>query len=265
MIKYLYCWRQIMGSSTEGYHSFRVKYKMNKQPQSLGIVSSCIFGDINQPNFMSRYIEPLIKNCKLINNILPKWCMRVYADPNIPKKMIQMFIDNGCEVYIMEKESIGTIGTMWRFLPASETKPFITYDADMYLNESSYAVPNLKESVNKWLKTDKVFFQRSRGILNYFIPICAGMWGAKPTKEGNAPIPDIQQKLEKYKSSWYGCDEAFLTKEIYPLFKANNNFLKIRCKLDIIFGLVLKLFLILMVIFFLYNIFIDDIQYLNNT
>lgn len=259
MIKFLYCWRQIMGSLTEGYHSFRVKYKMNKQPQSIGIISTCIFGDINQPKFMSRYIEPLIKSCKLINDVLPKWCIRVYVDPNIPQKLIQTLIDNGCEVYVMEKESIGTIGTMWRFLPASETKPFISYDADICLNKSDYTVTDLKQSVNKWLKTDKVFFQRSHSILNYFIPICAGMWGAKPTKEGNAPIPDIQQKLEKYNSSWYGCDEAFLTKEIYPLFKANNNFLKIRCKLDIIFGLILIICLALMILFLVYKIFINDI------
>ena len=49
--------------------------------------------------------------------------------------------------------------------------------------------------------------------------LAAGAWGGKPKKNGTAPIPDIKERLEKYSHDWFGCDEAFLNKEVWPLFK----------------------------------------------
>ena len=107
---------------------------------------------------------------------------------------------------------------MWRFLPAADPKPFVTLDADDKLDESSIYMADVPRSIQNWLKSDKPFYQRGLTHFNLLIPISAGMWGAKGTKEGYAPIPDIQQRMEKYCSNWYGCDEAFLTKEIWPEF-----------------------------------------------
>ena len=46
-----------------------------------------------------------------------------------------------------------------------------------------------------------MFFRRKLGIINKFIPISAGMWGGKPDKNGNPPLPKIKEQMEKYKVS----------------------------------------------------------------
>ncbi len=226
--------RRRLGVLSRGYTSFHVQHKLNQQPHSKGTVASCLFGDITKHGFEKRYVLPFLNNCKLVHQELPGWCMRVYVSPSLSPDLITKLIENGCEVYVMSQNSKGYIGTMWRFLPASEKKPFVTHDADMLLDKTNFIVPNLSKNIDKWLKTDKTFFQRTLGVINHNIPISAGMWGAKPTKEGFAPIPDIQERLEKYNDTLFGCDEAFLTREVWPLFK-RKTYYRVRNGLDIAF------------------------------
>jgi len=242
--------RTNLNSLSEGYTSYKVKKKLNTQPCSKGIVSTCIFGATDKTEFKEKYIQPLIKNCHIIQDVLPGWCMRVYVPPDLPSEIIDSITSCGgcgCEVYVMENIPTGYIGTLWRFLPASENKPFISYDADMLLNEDNYYMANLSKNVSKWLESDKIFFQRTLGHINYIIPISAGMWGAKPTREGFAPIPDIERRLEKYNSDWFGCDEAFLTKEVYPLFKPKGVF-KVRNTIEIIIGIFVFILFVLLIL-----------------
>lgn len=234
-------------SLSEGFVSYKVSKKLNTKPNSKGVVSTCLFGDVDKLEFEQKYLKPLIKNSKIISDVLPGWCLRVYVPRNFSSNIIERLIRCDSEVYVMEIIPTGNIGTMWRFLPASENKQFISHDADMPLTESSFGITDLSDSVYKWLKSDKIFFQRTLGKVNYMVPISAGMWGAKPTKEGFSAIPDIQERLEKYNSDWFGCDEAFLTKEVYPLFKSKGVF-KVRNANEILFGiLVFVLFLLLLI------------------
>lgn len=234
-------------SLSEGFVSYKVHKKLNTKPNSKGVVSTSLFGDVDKLEFEQKYLQPLIKNCKIISKVLPGWCFRVYVPRNFSSKIIEILTRCCCEVYVMEIIPTGTIGTLWRFLPASENKPFISHDADMLLTESSLAIKDLSDSVYKWLKSDKIFFQRTLAIINYMVPISAGMWGAKPTKEGFSAIPDMQERLEKYNSDWFGCDEAFLTKEVYPLFKSKGVF-KVRNAIEILFGILIVILILLLII-----------------
>ena len=199
--------------------SFVVKKIHNIHNDSSGIISTCLFGNMTGKWFRKLYLEPLLYNAGKIHEILPGWYVRVYVAPNISPELLEKLLDNDCEVFIMKEMSTNFVGTLWRFLPAAETKPFITFDADMKLDTTGLYIAKLPKNIKKWLKSDKIFFQRTLGHINIFVPISAGMWGAKPKKDNTPSIPDITQKMEKYCNNWFGCDEAFLTKEVYPEFK----------------------------------------------
>ena len=210
-------------SNNETYN-FEVISKINENPNSKGICSTSLFGDMNNIILYNRLVIPLIYNAKIINNILPGWCLRVYLSSNISPNIRNELIKNNCEIYIMNDDSNNKfVGTLWRFLCASESKPFIVCDADMRFDEKCVAYNSLnKKDVEKWLCSDKLFFRRKLGIINKFIPISAGMWGGKPDKNGNPPLPKIKEQMEKYEHNWFGTDESFLNKEVWPTFKKSN-------------------------------------------
>ena len=114
-------------------------------------------------------------------------------------------------------------GLLWRFLVASENLPFLVCDADMLIDEQNWFISDFSK-VQKWLESDKTFFRRKVFLINMAWPISAGTWGGKPTKDGNAAIPDIKNRLENYNHDWFGSDEAFLAKEVWPLFKKEGYF-----------------------------------------
>jgi hypothetical protein len=230
---------------------FKIKQKYNVNHKSLGVVSTCLFGNLESEEIQKRYLKPLLQNANQISNILPGWVLRIYLSPTISEKIIQLLIDNNCEVYVMTKKPDGYIGTMWRFLPAAENKPFISYDADMLLEENSLFVPVLASNINKWLATNKPFFRRRLAHVNILIPISAGMWGAKPINHSTAAIPDIQEIMEQYCDTEFGCDESFLAKEVWPKFN-NKGYYSVSNKLEwIILVVIFLLILILLTIIIL--------------
>ena len=121
----------------------------------------------------------------------------------------------------------------FRFLPPGLSAWIRTYIPDEDFQEAIPWTPLAKPlsdttialitSAGISLKSDTPFFQRSLAHINFFIPISAGMWGAKG-KNGKPPIPDIQEKMEIYCNNWFGCDEAFLTKEVWPEFRSQGYF-----------------------------------------
>lgn len=201
---------------------FDIKYSYNFHPYSDGIISTCLFGDTADAKFRITYIEPLLHNLSIIQDILPNWYMRVYITPSASNELIQELIDADCEICVMEDISNNFSGTMWRFLPGADSKPFVTHDADMKIDDDNIFVPSLVKSLKKWVQTDVSFLKRHLAHINIFVPISAGMWGAKGDKNNNAPIPDIKQIMEKYCHNWFGCDEAFLAKEIWPKFRSKG-------------------------------------------
>jgi hypothetical protein len=202
-----------------------VSERLNEHDVKKGIISISLFGKLNDPVLYTKYIEPLLENARDIKNYLPGWYLRIYLAPSVrqlvtttgvPKTILQTFLDYDCEVFVMEHDPKDFEASMWRFLPAGEDVTFICMDADFKLEEPGLNnFQSFRDNIAKWLCSGKKFFQRAFRHINVFIPISAGMWGGT-----GKPIPDIREKIEKYCANWFGCDEAFLTKEVYPLFQS---------------------------------------------
>ena len=189
---------------------------LNINPSKKGIISISLFGDDTSDRFYPGLVEPIIKIGKKFHEFLPGWVVRVYISSSISQKIYQTLLDVDCELVVMrDNPSEPFIGLLWRFLVAKEKLPFIVTDAD--IDPTSYTFHQAEIDKN-WLTTEKPFI-RLRTTSTFLWPLAAGMWGGKPKKDGTAPIPDIKERLEKYSHDWFGCDEAFLTKEVWPLFK----------------------------------------------
>ena len=227
--------------------SFDIRKKYNEHPYAEGIISTCLFGKMDTPRFRNTYIKPLLYNANILNTLLPNWYLRVYMSPNTPQSLINDLIQKDCEVYIMDKLSNKYIGTMWRFLPAGETIPFVTHDADMRLDEKNIHIAPLSKNIKKWMKKNKKFFKRNLSLINLTVPLSAGMWGAKPAEDNKPPIPDIKERMEKYCNNWFGCDEAFLTKEIWPEFKTYGYYSVYN---RVYIGLIIFLFILMVIILY---------------
>jgi hypothetical protein len=194
--------------------SFWASKIYNKNPNAEGILSTCLYGDDGKKGFRERYIVPVIRSKKHALELLPRWQYRIYMAPNISPGIISEFLKENFEVYIMNRVPKGNEGMMWRFYPAAENIPFLSVDSDDDIAERNKLEAFYPEHVKKWLFTDKPFFQKRLSWINLFVPISGGCWGGK-----GFCVPDIKQRIEKYNNEWFGADEAFLTKEIWPLFK----------------------------------------------
>ena len=192
---------------------------VNPYKDDVGIVSFTLFGDSTTDRFWPRLVEPLLRNAHVAKKVLPGWGLRVYLSSSLPDKVGNALRDAGFELVIMREDPEQPYrGLLWRFLVAAEKKPFIVCDADMLLNEQSLHLNGLQH-VPDWLSSDKTFFRRKMFPTNFLWPISAGSWGGKPGKNGRAAIPDIKERIEKYKHNWFGSDESFLAKEVWPLFQ----------------------------------------------
>ena len=199
---------------------FDIKTVYNKHDDTECIIVVSLFGD-GSPRIKNRYITPFIQRIR--SNKLPqKWYVRVYLDPRLTTMTLKKFLELDCEVYIMRHASVGLTGALWKFLAAAETIPFVCEDADDYLSQYALRRPYIKH-VQTWLKTDTPFLEQTVFTIpfplsyQHFIPMNAGKWGAKPAKDGKPPVPNIKELMEKYNFTWYGADEAFLAKEVFPI------------------------------------------------
>jgi hypothetical protein len=186
-------------------NQYKIKKKLNSQPEAKGILTTSLFGDLNN----SKYIDPLIKKDIYIP---PGWTFRIYLTPEASENLINKLLSLNYEIYIMEIPSQGLSGTLWRFLPLTENKPFICLDADEIGKKPDFYSQYFNKKVyDKWKASNKpfVFFSKS-GILS---PIIGGRWGA------NYYYPNLVQEIEKYDNSIYGKDEVFLRNYIYPIAK----------------------------------------------
>lgn len=192
---------------------------INKHKNPKGILSVSLFGDENSQIFKEKYLYTLLENAKMLDNIFPGWVIRVYLPSTFSKNIRNKLINYDCELYIMKYDTKEPfLPYLWRFLVASESVPFLVYDADMLITEKTYSVPSL-DTAHEWLKDkNKKFFRRKFFIINDAWVLSAGMWGGKPDNEGSQVIPDIKERLTKYHYDTFGTDEVFLSKEIWPLF-----------------------------------------------
>jgi len=137
---------------------------------------------------------------------LPNWRFRIYINPSIAKEISSELVDMGVEVFVMNGDSVGHRGSMWRYLPASEELPFIAIDLDdtFSLQQSKY--------VKSWLSSDSDFIIFPR--IKMFLPIVGKRWGSR-----RRAIPNIQTLINEYSHSWFGTDEAFLQEVIWPIVR----------------------------------------------
>lgn len=190
--------------------TYRVDRVYNKKHDAIGVISTSLFGRLNDAAIYKKYVVPMFESIKETSIHLPGWAYRVYTDPGCPSDIINQMVSNGAEVYVMNQESVGTEGSMWRFLPAAEPLPFICVDSDDRIYKHIPMGMVWTDYINSWLKSDSIFFQHTL----YILPIQAKFWGGK-----GRCIPNINTLINKYCRSWYGNDEAFLTKVVLPMFR----------------------------------------------
>lgn len=215
-------WKRATGSipvSDKPTYSYDVLEIINHQPKSYGIVSYSLWGDANSERFKTGLLEPLLSNAKQLKLRLPGWTGRIYICENIPLDTRRQLVDAGYELFVMPVASLAE-GYVWRFLAVSENKPVIIHDADMkFVNKE--LTPDMFTAVQEWMNTDKTFLRRRLNISNFLdiTPIRAGCWGVRPTKDGRIPLANIRDTMEKHVFEGFGTDEAFLTKEVWPIMK----------------------------------------------
>ena len=210
-------WRKINGiipsRRNNNTDSFKVLYILNHQPRSAGIVSYSLFGDSKVERFRKHLLEPLLSNSKKLKENLPLWSSRIYISLNIHENIKNELVNAGYELFVMPPPYSGE-GYAWRFLAGSENKPVVFHDADMLFTSNTFKV------INNWLNTNKPFLRRKLTTDNYFfVPISAGCWGIKPLNNKSSPLSDIKSLLDNYIFESFGSDEAFLTKEVWPIMK----------------------------------------------
>lgn len=228
---------------------FVVKSKHNIQNNPKGIVSISLFGNGKGKHFTQHYFEPLLKSCNCLQKVLPGWISRIYLDPRLEKICLEKLLKTNAEIYIMKFPSNKYSGALWRFLPAENKIPFITRDADMPVNVvNDVTLPIVPNAIKNWNNSGKPFLQLFIGIVNYAIPISAGMWGAKPIN-GKAPIPNIRKLMNKYICDEFGSDECFLSNEIFPLFKLHGYYIESNRLRNTVRTLFLLLFFFILVYF----------------
>ena len=208
---------RVCSSGKSSVGSCRIREKLNTHPSEIGVFSISLFGDMEDPDKRSRYFDPLLKSAERVKGLIDGWYLRVYVAPSLSKSLIDLLIALDAEVYVMENDPVYFEGSMWRFLPAGEDIAFATLDADDEITTKYGGLHSLSSLIEKWMKTDRKFFQRALFHINILVPISAGMWGSR----GRA-IPDIEQRIERYCADWFGCDEAFLTKEVWPEFQKHG-------------------------------------------
>jgi len=208
-------WKKITGNIPLRHHSstfFTVDEIINHQPTSLGIVAYSLFGDGKVERFRKKLLNPLFQNAKKLKAMLPTWSGRIYICSSIPSHIKEELVQSGYELFVMPLP-LSEEGYAWRFLAAEEGKPVVFHDADMLLDDK------FLEIVTNWLSGDKLFLRRKLTGDNYIgVPISAGCWGVRPYN-GKSPLWDIKKNLEKHVFEGFGSDEAFLTKEIWPIMK----------------------------------------------
>ena len=217
MLGWVYPEKDSSGSGKSS--TFQVVREYNRHPlgQLKGIFAVSLYGKWDSRRFQEKYYGKLLTNIKFLRSLEwgKDWRYRVYLSHTLEQTALQSLLDLDCEVFIMDKDSLSSdgsvnrTGSMWRFLACQDNLPFIILDADEY---DLLDRVNLKE-VDKWLKSDKQFYQNALYCINLFIPVSCCCWGGKANC-----LPQIKELMKNLDHSWYGADEAFLAGVLMPYF-----------------------------------------------
>ena len=190
--------------------NYKVEKKLgDKNKNYTGVISCSLYGDSNKDGFKQKYLSNISKNANIVKKYMPGWVIRVYVAKNIHKDIIDEFLAYDMQVFIMNSESIGHQGSLWRYLPAGENLPWLAIDMDDVINN------RIGKWVNKWLESDKPFINIAEYQL--LLPLSGKLWGSKPKE-----IPNISELINQHCQEWFGTDEAFLRKEIWPIMRSKG-------------------------------------------
>lgn len=169
------------------------------------IISFSLYGD----NPM--YWKGALANIELAKTIYPNYICRFYIDKDAQPELKDSIVGDNVEKVFMKNRG-GIDGMFWRFLPATEK------EVDIFLCRDTDSRLSLRErsAVDEWLLSDKDFhIMRDHKL--HTTHILGGMWGCR-----NQILCDkgIEDKIISWSNfSEKGCDQIFLTKEIYPIVK----------------------------------------------
>jgi len=217
--------------------NYKVGEKLGvKNKNYTGIISCSLYGDSSKPEFKQKYLSNISKNADMVKKYIPGWVIRVYVAKNMHEDIIKEFLANDMQVFIMNNESIGHQGSLWRYLPAGENLPWIAIDMDDVVNN------RIGVWVNKWLESDKPFIIIAEYQL--LLPLSGKLWGSKPNE-----IPNISELINQHCQTWFGTDEAFLRKEIWPIIYSKGYWSPSVYKQPVIFliGMIPVILLILVI------------------
>lgn len=191
-------------------------------PNAEGWICFSLYGNY------TKYAPTLYTQLDDIRVKMPTWQARVWTPSDVPTDVINNITSRGAAITIMNGGTSqvqasdpaaplvgvkGHEGALWRFLGATQTKPFVTLDADDKFD------PNLPSKIKKWLDSEQPFFVFKPWEI--LLPMAAGRWGGRGIVDENnvlqPPIPDMLERMNQYCEHWFGFDEAFLKREIWPI------------------------------------------------
>ena len=189
------------------------------------IISFCLWA---QPDWwkegrqlIATYIVGALANADIAKKEWPDWTCRYYIDKSTIDTSIinELKSRDNVEVVLFENHE-GYFSTLWRFYAFADNDSdyIISRDIDSRLS------PRDKAAVDEWLESG-MDFHIMRDSCQHGVPISAGMFGVR----GNA-IDNISKVIDVYrdfairedKYNWFGVDQHFLEKIIYPQTKGKS-------------------------------------------
>lgn len=156
-----------------------------------------------------RYVDPLMTNIKVAEELFPDWKVVVYISGSTTKEVKDELKSLGADVYECG-ESPDTRGAFWRFraLSLPDADVVIIRDADSALTVRD------KSMVEHWIASDRDFYL-CRDHPFHVRPIICCSWGAKG--KGIEKIKNIADYDPGYSN--YGDDEKFLAQFVYLKYR----------------------------------------------
>ncbi len=143
-----------------------------------------------------KYTLGAIQNALLAPSIYPGWMCRFYIREDVPKNIIEQLSSfSHCEVILINQDlsyqegHTQTLGTLWRFFPASDpnVEVMISRDCDSRLS--------IRESdmVKDFVSSPSKFHNIKDHPNHYSWEVLAGMWGIK-----QGIIHSIEEEITHY-------------------------------------------------------------------
>ena len=171
---------------------------------SLQVISYSLFGD------ESRYMDGVITNAKLAQQIYPGWIVRVYHDDTVPKHVLETLKNLNVQLVNISKYSPLEHKLFWRIFVAFDpsVKRYIIRNTDSVLSWRERA------AVDEWIASGKDFHIMRDHPYHSKFTVPDGLWGST-----HGAIPDITNILFKFTEDQPSFEvlQERLRKEIWKL------------------------------------------------